>query len=135
MKKKISIILVILWMILIFIMSSFSGNDSSNQSNFIVDIISNIFNINNIELLSLIIRKLAHFTEYFILGILVYNMIYNLNKKKYISIIICILYAISDEIHQIFTSDRGPRVFDIFIDTLGSSTSIIILSKFMKRHI
>ena len=127
MKKKISIILVILWMILIFIMSSFSGNDSSNQSNFIVDIISNIFNINNIELLSLIIRKLAHFTEYFILGILVYNMIYNLNKKKYISIIICILYAISDEIHQLFVIGRSCKFIDILIDSCGSITGIYFL--------
>ena len=127
MKKKISIILVILWMILIFIMSSFSGNDSSNQSNFIVDIISNIFNINNIELLSLIIRKLAHFTEYFILGILVYNMIYNLNKKKYISIIICILYAISDEIHQLFVVGRSCKIIDILIDNLCSKLGIYFL--------
>ena len=44
MKKKISIVLVILWMSLIFIMSSFNGDNSSNQSSFIVDIISNIFN-------------------------------------------------------------------------------------------
>ena len=127
MKKKISIILVILWMILIFIMSSFSGNDSSNQSNFIVDIISNIFNINNIELLSLIIRKLAHFTEYFILGILVSNMIYYLNKKKYISIIICILYAISDEIHQLFVVGRSCKIIDILIDNFGSILGIYFL--------
>ena len=87
MKNKINILLVITWMILIFIMSSFNSTESSNQSGFIVNIISSIFHINNIELLSLIIRKLAHFTEYFILGLLVYNMFHSYNKKAYISII------------------------------------------------
>ena len=120
MKKSISILLVILWMIFIFIMSSFNSTESSNQSNFIINIIINIFNINTTEILSLIIRKLAHFTEYFILGILVYNMIYNLNKKKYISIIICILYAISDEIHQLFVVGRSCNIIDILIDNFGS---------------
>ena len=126
-KNKINIMLVILWMILIFIMSSYNGDNSSNQSNFIVDIISNIFNINNIEILSLIIRKLAHFTEYFILGLLVYNMIHNLNKNKYLSIIICILYAISDEIHQIFVPGRNCHIIDILIDSIGSITGIYLL--------
>lgn len=127
MKKKISVILVILWMILIFIMSSYSGNDSSNQSNFIVNIISSIFNINNIDILSLIVRKLAHFTEYFILGLLVYNMIYNLNKKKYMSIIICILYAISDEIHQLFVVGRSCNIIDMLIDSCGSISGVYFL--------
>lgn len=127
MKKKINIILVILWMILIFIMSSYNGNNSSNQSNFIVDIISNILNISNIEILSLIIRKLAHFTEYFILGVLVYNMIYSFNKKSYIAIIICILYAISDEIHQIFVPDRDCNITDMLIDSTGSISGIYFL--------
>lgn len=127
MKKKISVILVILWMILIFIMSSYSGNDSSDQSNFIVNIISSIFNINNIDILSLIVRKLAHFTEYFILGILVYNMIYNLNKKKYMSIIICILYAISDEIHQLFVVGRSCNIIDMLIDSCGSISGVYFL--------
>ena len=126
-KYKINIILVILWMIVIFIMSSFNGDNSSNQSNFIVDIISNIFNINNIEILSLIIRKLAHFTEYLILGLLVYNMIHNLNKKTYLSIIICILYATSDEIHQIFVPGRNCNILDILIDSIGSITGIYII--------
>ena len=127
MKKRINILLVILWMILIFIMSSFNSTESSNQSNFIVDIITNLFNITNINLLSLIIRKLAHFTEYFILGILIYNLIHSYNKKIYIAIIICVLYAISDEIHQLFVPGRSCQLLDILIDTMGSIVGIYLL--------
>ncbi len=101
-KKYLSILLVILWMSFIFIMSSYDSNESSQQSGLIVGIITNIFNISNKDILSLIIRKLAHFTEYFILGILVINMLkYLFNKYLIISIIICILYAISDDIPKL----------------------------------
>lgn len=132
-KNKINIILVIIWMILIFTMSSFDATESSNQSNFIVNIIVNIFNINNIELVSLIIRKLAHFTEYLILGILTYNLINSYNKKTYIAIIICIFYAISDEIHQYFVPGRSCQILDMTIDSLGSLTGIYIL-KIINKH-
>ena len=127
MKKRINLLLVIIWMIFIFIMSSFNSTDSSSQSGFIVNIIVNIFNINDIELLSLIIRKMAHFTEYFILGLLVYNMAHSYNKKTYISIIICILYAISDEIHQIFVPGRSCQISDMIIDVSGALLGIYFL--------
>ena len=55
MKNKPSTVLVAIWMIIIFIMSSFDSVESSNQSNFIVDIIANIFKIENIELLKRVV--------------------------------------------------------------------------------
>lgn len=118
-KNKISLLLVILWMIFIFVMSSFDATSSSNQSNFIVDIITSIINIKDTELLSLIIRKLAHFIEYFILGILVINFITRYDKKIIIAILLCIIYATSDEIHQIFVPGRSCQITDIMIDSLG----------------
>lgn len=135
MKKQLSIILVLIWMIIIFIMSSFNAEDSANQSNFIVNIIANILNINNISLLSLIIRKLAHFTEYLILGTLVINMFTKNNAKKtyLLSILLCIIYAISDEIHQIFVPGRACQLKDILIDSVGSITGIYLFKLLKKR--
>ena len=132
MKKRISILLVILWMLLIFIMSSANGAQSDNQSGFIVNIISNLFNISSLEILNHIIRKIAHLTEYLILGLLVHNLIKQYNKKWYISLIICILYAISDELHQGFTPGRSPQILDVFIDTIGSITGISLLHFIIK---
>lgn len=132
-KNKISIILVILWMIFIFIMSSFDATSSSNQSNFIVDIITSIINIKDIGLLSLIIRKLAHFIEYFILGILVINFITRYDKKIIIAILLCIIYATSDEIHQIFVPGRSCQIIDIMIDSLGSIMGIYLCKLITKK--
>lgn len=132
-KNKISLLLVILWMIFIFVMSSFDATSSSNQSNFIVDIITSIINIKDIELLSLIIRKLAHFIEYFILGILVINFITRYDKKIIIAILLCIIYATSDEIHQIFVPGRSCQIIDIMIDSLGSIMGIYLYKLIIKK--
>lgn len=132
-KNKISLLLVILWMIFIFVMSSFDASSSSNQSNFIVDIITSIINIKDTGLLSLIIRKLAHFTEYFILGILVINLITRYDKKLIIAILLCIIYATSDEIHQIFVPGRSCQITDIMIDSLGSIMGIYLYKLITKE--
>lgn len=133
-RKIISIILVIIWMIVIFIMSSFTASESSGQSNFIVELIVSIFKFNNIELISLIVRKLAHFIEYFILGLLVFNMIRYYDKSIYIAIMICVLYAISDEIHQLFVVGRSCQIIDMMIDSIGSFSGIILFKLLIKKY-
>ena len=71
-----------------------------------------------------IIRKIAHFSIYTLVGFLLMALFstYESIKRKYqiyISAIIGILYAISDEIHQSFTPGRGPKITDVFIDSFG----------------
>lgn len=127
-------------MFLIFLMSSFDATESANQSNFIVNIITNIFKIENIEVLSFIIRKLAHFTEYLILGFLTINMLNknDISKKHLISILICFIYATSDEIHQLFVPGRVCQLRDILIDSIGSITGVylykLINTKILKNN-
>ena len=82
-----------------------------------------------------IIRKTAHFTLYFILGILVYQTLSSYGVKKNIlvySVLFCLVYASSDEIHQLF-NDRTFRKLDIFIDTLGGLTGSTLIHFFTKR--
>ncbi len=131
-NKKIRILLLIIWIIVIFVMSSFNAVDSGKQSNFIVNIIVKLFDIENIKLVSRIVRTLAHFTEYLILGILCINLC---RKKKdiYIAIIFCILYAISDEVHQLFIHGRAFQVMDIMIDSCGAILGICLLKGKVKE--
>ena len=116
-------------------MSSFDATESANQSNFIVNIINNIFKIENIELLSFIMRKLAHFTEYLILGFLTINMLdkNDISKKYLLSILICIIYVTSDEIHQFIIPGRACQIKDILIDSIGSITGIYLYKLISKR--
>ena len=139
MKKKYKLVLVILWMILIFIMSSFNATESNSQSSIIVNFALTVFNIKNISLLTLVIRKLAHFSEYLVLGLLIYNYFKDCDKKIYSSILICFAYAISDEIHQLFVSGRSFQIGDIIIDTIGAIIGILMFyliknkSKILKK--
>lgn len=41
-------------------------------------------------------------------------------KISLTTVIICFLYALSDEIHQYFVPGRACRVFDVIVDTAGS---------------
>ena len=69
--KKLSVILVIIWMIVIFMFSSYNGNISSMQSDGIVAMLARLIHYTgDIDILRVIVRKMAHFTEYLILGIL-----------------------------------------------------------------
>lgn len=146
MKKRIILwILVILWMTVIFTFSSFNSSESSKQSkgviNFVIKNVVKIFDkdltleeeTNIVNKLHTPVRKLAHFSIYFILGVLVSLLLktYNLNTKNIIllSILICFLYSCSDEIHQLFISGRSGEIRDILIDTLGSTFGIIIFGR------
>ena len=87
-KKLISWILLLAWMAFIFYMSQQTGQVSSGQSGKIVLLLSKIgieISKDNISNITFIIRKSAHFTEYFILYILLFNVIkYYIHTKKII---------------------------------------------------
>ena len=136
-KKIIYLICIILCLITIFIFSSKDSNESNNTSKKIINksVITynsvtkqNIDNKKVVKKLNYPIRKFAHFSIYLILGIFVYLFMNTtkINNRVIISIIFCLICAIFDETHQLFTG-RTSKVLDVLIDTLGSSTSILIL--------
>ncbi len=140
MKKIILYILVIIWMVVIFMFSNQKSDESTKQSSRVIDLIITVTEkINNKKLtdiereniynvLSHPVRKLAHVTIYLILGIIVCNIVllYKIDLKNILllSILFCILYSISDEIHQIFVSGRSGNIKDVIIDTCGSYLGI-----------
>ena len=140
MTKIILTILTILWLLVIFIFSNDTAKESDKVSNSVVDntiytackIVSKKCNKKELrDRFGYPVRKLAHFTEYFILGILMIFTLraYNINPV-YVPIIICFLYACTDEIHQMFVKDRTASIIDVLIDTLGSTSSILLLFYF-----
>lgn len=132
--RVISWIAVVIWMGLIFYMSAQVATESNELSIGITDkIITGIekmlpgvridpYRMNHY------IRKSAHFCTYMILGLLVSNAYVPgkvKNSKAYlISLAICVLYATSDEIHQLFVPGRGGQVKDVLLDSFGSLTGV-----------
>ncbi len=105
-KKLKNWFLVVLWIGIIFFFSHQPElkSDLPNQWDFIL-------------------RKLAHITEYAILTFLLIRALsnYQLSKRKIIlwSVILAILYAISDEYHQTFIFGREGTIRDVCIDSSG----------------
>lgn len=133
-KKTLKWLAVAVWMGVIFIYSNQPAVVSSEKSGFVIEMFKALgLNLNSIfgDLASFVVRKTAHFTEYFILYILVYNAVLESKEKKkslLYSIIIVFLYACSDEIHQIFIPGREGRIKDVMIDTSGGILALIIMA-------
>lgn len=149
-QRIIFAILTIATFVGIFIFSSQNGNESGSTSrNFtrkVVEILKIDKNLDEnqkellIEKSQYCIRKLAHFTIYTIAGINMMGFVntydVKMRNKLLIVLIIGIIYAISDEVHQMFSGDRTPAMKDVFIDSLGvlfGSFIVILFDKIFKR--
>ena len=133
MKRKIyPWVLVVLWMALIFYLSHKPATESNELSKGITEIIvETVEKVTTdvdieVERFNHIVRKNAHFFSYLVLGILVTNGLISSEIKRYIgyALLICVLYAISDEIHQIYVPGRSGQIKDVVIDSAGALSGI-----------
>lgn len=145
MKKSIFAVLIVSWMIFIFSMSSQTSEVSSNTSGETIKVVLSIIpkfseqpeevKENMVEDLQFITRKSAHFIGYMILGILsmlLFLQYDEVNKKPQFAFLISAIYAICDEIHQLFVPGRAGQVRDVLIDSSGSLVGILIVLLFIK---
>lgn len=139
MKKNLRFIFVLLIMVIIFLFSNQNADVSTGVSDSFIKGIFNIFNLNLsiTDIITVIVRKSAHFSIYLLLGISVINYIIIYDKKDknmiIISILICLLYSISDEFHQYFVPGRSMELRDIIIDTMGASVGVFTYLSLYKR--
>lgn len=125
--------LSIVIMFIIFSNSLLSAEVSSAQSGFFISTIETILGWVNlsieIDILSLIIRKLAHFLEFLILG---FTMLKGWGFKFMLNVLIILLVASLDESIQLFSEGRAFSVIDIGIDFIGGMTGMM-LSKWITK--
>ena len=133
--KILKIIVLILWMIVIFLLSNQTGNESTILSDGVINssICKFISNCNP-EVYSFIVRKSAHILIYFILGIFSVMNFKNDKEGLINAFILCITYAFFDELHQMFINNRSGEVRDIFIDMIGSISGILLFYKIRKKR-
>lgn len=132
MKKIIKTLLFVSWLILIYLLSAETGDQSGSLSNGILLSIAKLLKISDtkafVDTFGFFIRKLAHFSEYFILYILTYECFkeYNCPKLIVVSVLFCVLYASFDEFHQLFVDGRCGQMSDVVIDSSGSIVSCFL---------
>ena len=78
-------------------------------------------------------RKVAHFSEYAVLGILAARAFTSSNQdwlRRHwflISLLLVVAYALLDEFHQSFVPDRSASIIDSVIDTAGGLTALLLI--------
>ncbi len=135
MKKYIAFTFLFLWLVIIFLFSCESAKDSTKTSkSFTKQVIVVVEKITKIDLDEMgkdkvidktfkVVRKFAHFFEYFVLAVLLMFVFqYYLEVNIKLVILVCcigLLYSITDEFHQLFVPGRTGRVVDVLVDFLG----------------
>ena len=72
-----------------------------------------------------VLRKLAHGTEYAILGALLVRAL----RRPLPSAVLAVAYSITDEIHQSFISGRHGAPVDVLIDSLGVLVGVVLAAR------
>ncbi len=132
-KKVLKWLPVAIWCCVIFFFSQQNGQESGNTSELAKKLFMLIgIDVNSIlgEMATFIIRKGAHFTEYFILYLLTFNAFGNdkgLKRRLAGAMMFTAFYAVTDEIHQYFIPGRACALKDVLIDSSGGVLAGVIM--------
>ena len=145
--RTVLIILLLALMAIIFVFSHQPADMSSQVSggliyrtlNFIVsgfDSLSEAEKAQMVESLQYVVRKGAHAFSYATMGALSMGLMSTFDFKKrglpaVLAFLICILYSVSDEIHQLFVQGRSGQVSDVILDSCGAIFGIAIVALFI----
>ena len=78
--------------------------------------------------LGFLVRKMAHFTEFTMLGLCLCWLFGMLGKGRLLPFLCGAAAACVDETIQLFVPDRGPSVRDVCIDSSGVLLGVILLT-------
>ena len=145
-----SLLLVVAVMVMIYSFSAQTGEESGAMSGKLTTWVLNLlvpdfanFSPEKQEAIrstvGLIVRKLAHFSEYALLGFSLMLHIAQIQKKTAVCLPVLwawgvgTLYAASDEFHQGFVAGRGPSIVDVTIDSAGVIAGVLFLAWILLR--
>ena len=73
----------------------------------------------------LVLRKMAHFAEYAVLGGLLQRAV----GREPLAILLGSAYAVTDEFHQTFVTGRQGAPLDWLVDTLGAAAGVLLFAR------
>ena len=138
-KKRIAITFLIVAAGCVLGMFYFSNQNGDRSNGISEDIVLHILNLLSIspdssikvmDLANFVIRKLAHFSEYTVLGIGLCGLMRVLVKRYWgiAAIVLGAVLASLDEFHQLFIPGRSAMVSDVVIDICGVVVGSIIFT-------
>lgn len=166
-KVILSVLLSIMLMTFIFILSAQNSGDSGSLSESVARLIAMVFvpgfdsmeldtQANILNMLWFPVRKLAHATEYACLAISLVNscwQVLSANAEKNLrdidvksallkaaksALIITVIYACTDEFHQLYIDGRAGQIFDVCVDSIGAAlgtcVATLIAYRFLQKR-
>lgn len=134
--RSVSWIAAFSWMAVIFYLSHQPGSASSDLSSGVVAALLNFIdqvapNLElNVESFHTFVRKNAHFMAYLFLSLLSLNAWKSSGfrgwKQLFLGFGMCVLFAVTDEIHQLFIEGRSGEARDVLIDSTGAAVGVVV---------
>jgi len=133
---------LLLWMVLI---SFASGHEFSaiNTGQVFRQLILKIFphlSEEGVAAIHFLIRKLAHFSEYAVLGVLsaraFASSLNDLLRRHWfqLALLLIVCYALLDEFHQSFVPGRTASIYDSAIDVVGGLCALLVFRTWQNRR-
>lgn len=123
-KFRTFLILTLLWLAIVLLQAFLPGDASYAESNGVLALANVIFP----WLTHSVLRRAAHFIEYFLLGFLMtgtfcYARKFTIFKPMFF----CLFTALCDETIKIFAVDRLAQISDIWVDGAGAMAGILLM--------
>jgi VanZ family protein len=130
----------LLWAGFIFVMSTdaFSARHTSSILEPLIRWLAPSLSDDEVDFVHFIIRKCAHFGEYFVFGVFLYRAVRGAHKGwrwtwALSAWFIAACYSALDEIHQAFVASRTASPYDSLIDSSGAFVAMIFLLLWFHR--
>ena len=129
MRRKILLFLLILMLLFIWGHSLMPVDLSRQESKGFLDLFKPFLELffGKGKVTHHLVRKLAHFTEFFVLGCLISFLLPMDWKNRLLCCGLCLLTAFLDETIQVF-SDRGDQITDVWLDFSGAAAGIFVIT-------
>jgi VanZ family protein len=77
----------------------------------------------------LVLRKIGHAAEFAVLGALLARAF----GATWRALAVGVLYAVSDEVHQLFVPGRSGSALDVALDAVGVAVGVLVWRRFARR--
>ncbi len=134
--KRVGIILLV-WIAVIWIHSMIPASGSSQESRWVGNILRPFLSlfVGAENVTDHLVRKLAHFGEYTLLGVLMGALLWLKKRRSFFrwsyALLCALAVAVLDESIQLFSPGRAAQVTDVLLDTAGSLTGLLLMAAVM----
>jgi VanZ family protein len=111
---------------------AFSGQNTSAITKPIIHWLLPEMSATNVNMIQQLLRKFGHVIEYYVLGLLLFHAFRKFSggvqpwRQTIPAVIVLLLCAVGDELHQFFVSGRHALVVDVGIDTVSGVIALMV---------